>query len=220
MVTGDWLGPLRDANGRNVGNVAIAVGAVEPRPVVVAVHGAATRADWMCSAARASLGPRPFIICPHPVADLSAEASWGTPAQLGDAVERAFEALESSYGPWLDREELLYFGHSQGAMFAPAALARPGARHFRYVILFEGLPRDPSAALTDLRAAHVERLLLVSGQSGWKNGHAQLAAAARASGLAAKHAHADMGHFFNHETHTLIRSQLDWLFDDSKSWKD
>lgn len=206
-LDGDWLQPIE------FGMMAIPVGAREKRPLVVAAHGAASRPDWMCSAVRASVGPRPFVVCPHSVTPLTREASWSNPISLRSAIERAVNEVVMRFGPYVDLDDALYVGHSQGAMLAPAALALPG-RAFRHALFFEGLPRDAPAARGQLIEARVERLLLVSGQSGWRQGHARFARSFDGTSIAARHVHADVGHFWNGEVHALVRRELDWLAGD------
>lgn len=217
-LAGEWLEPLADANGQGLGSISIPVGARQPRRVVVAVHGAASRPDWMCSAVRASVGPEPFVVCPHPVSRVAAEASWSSSAQLRERVEAALEAAAQRFPRHLDGTRPVYVGHSQGAMIAPDALALPGKARFPYAIFFEGLPPAAPRARSALVTARVERLSLLSGQTGWKNGHADFAKSFRDTPVAARHVHGDVGHFMNGEAHRLIRDELGWLVGDRTSW--
>lgn len=216
MLVGDWLQPLED-EGRGVGVVAIPLGARTKRPLVVAVHGAGSLPEWMCSAARAGLGSHPFVVCPHSLPNAGALASWASPEQLATAVERAVRAAVARFPEYVDTTEAMYFGHSQGAMIAPLALGRTGV-HFRYALFFEGLPPDAPAAKAQLLRAHLERFLLVSGQGGWSQGHEQLANSFRGTPMAAKHVHGKFGHFFNEEVFVAMRRELPWLVDGATAW--
>jgi pimeloyl-ACP methyl ester carboxylesterase len=216
---GDWLRPLLDADGRTVGAVSVPIGAREARPVVVAVHGAASRPDWMCSAVRASVGPSPFVLCPHPTANITTEASWRSAAALRVAIDRAAVALVGELGPYVEREDALYIGHSQGGMIAPAALAAKGPTRFRYALFFEGLPHDRSAAKEQLLGTGIERLVLLSGQSGWKSGHRAFAASFEGTPVVATHRHIDAGHFFNGEVQATIAAEVERIVADSDRWR-
>ena len=217
MLLGDWLQPLEE-DGRGVGVVALPLGAREKRPLVVAVHGAGSAPEWMCSAARAGLGSRPFVVCPHTLANPRALASWASPEQLASAVDRAVRAAVARFPAYVDTKEVMYLGHSQGAMMAPLALAKSGVR-FRYALFFEGLPRDAPGAKAKLLGAHVERLLLVSGQGGWAAGHEQLARSFLGTALASKHVQGAFGHFFNEDVFAAMRLELPWLVDRSAAWQ-
>ncbi len=217
MLVGDWLQPLDDG-GRGVGLVAIPLGARSKRPLVVAVHGAGSLPGWMCNAARAGLGTHPFVVCPHSLADTDALASWSSPEQLAATVDRAVRAAVDRFPEYIDTTEAMYLGHSQGAMIAPVALSKTSL-HFRFALFFEGLPRDAASAKAELLHAHVERLLLLSGQGGWSHGHDQLAASFRGTSLASRHVHGTSGHFFNEEVFAAMRSELPWLVDGAPAWQ-
>jgi predicted esterase len=134
------------------------------------------------------------------------------------AVERAVRAAVARFSEYVDTADAMYFGHSQGAMIAPGALAKTGL-HFRYALFFEGLPHEAAAAKTQLLRAGVERFLLVSGQGGWSSGHEHLAKSFRGTPLAAKHVHGDSGHFFNDEVFAVMRRELPWLVDGAIAWQ-
>jgi hypothetical protein len=57
-LTGEWLQPIQNEAGHAIGVVALPLGETTPRRVIVGVHGAASRADFMCSVLRSVLGPR------------------------------------------------------------------------------------------------------------------------------------------------------------------
>jgi predicted esterase len=218
-LTGPELRPLRDGTRRTVGVVSVPLGAREKRPLVVAVHGAGSRPDGMCHAARWSLGPSPIVVCPHSIESTETEASWGSAEGLRAAIDRAVAAARTELDPYIESEGALYLGHSQGAMLAPSVLALRGRTNFRSAIFFEGLPRDAVRARADLLRARIERLFLVSGQSSWSSGHRIFAESFRGTTVAAKHAHVDAGHFMNGEVHALLRSEMAWVAADAPAWR-
>jgi hypothetical protein len=218
-LAGDWLAELRDEDGKSVGSVAIPLGARERRPFVVAVHGAGSRPDWMCGAARASIGPHPFIVCPHPGEQMTSLASWGTPLVLRRAIDRSVEALLARHRAYVEPQDALYLGHSQGSILAADALALPSNVTFRSAILFEGLPREPARARAALVHANVERLLLVSGQGGWAAGHEAFARSFEGTATRARHVHRPVGHFFNAEVFELVKSEVPWVVEGSGAWR-
>lgn len=219
-LAGDWLQPLVDADGRTVGVVALPLGAREPRPVVVAAHGALSRPDWMCGATRDSVGPWPFIVCPHPVASTTTMASWSDGRSMRSIVDRALAAARARFGARLLREEAVYLGHSQGAMSAPFALGERGdeAAPFPFGLFFEGVPHDGPGAARLLESAGMRRALLVSGQRGWGGAHEAFARNLRARRVEARHVHAGGGHFFSSRSVGTIRSMLWWLVRDAPHW--
>lgn len=218
-LQGDWIEPLRAENGQDVGMLVVPLGSREPRPFVVAVHGAAGRPDWMCGATRDTLGLHPFIVCPHPDAQLQTMASWSDAAQVRRAVERAVEAATRKYGERIRQDAPLYVGHSQGAMLAPAFFSLPGKTHFSHVLFYEGLPSSPALARKALASAGPARVLLVSGQRGWERGHAAFARDLERVGITARHRHVESGHFFGPKSIALMRTQLAWLLGDARGWE-
>src|SRR5687767_4566662 len=58
-----WLEELPLSDG-SVGYVAPPVGAREPRPLIVAVHGAGDRANWACGGWRLAASAYAFVVCP------------------------------------------------------------------------------------------------------------------------------------------------------------
>ncbi|HEY1532616.1 MAG TPA: hypothetical protein VGF76_01315, partial [Polyangiaceae bacterium] len=59
-----WLEelPLEDGN---LAYVMPPIGAREPRPLMVGVHGAGDRADWDCGGWRLGASEYPFVVCPQ-----------------------------------------------------------------------------------------------------------------------------------------------------------
>ncbi len=220
-LAGEWLRTLVDADGRTVGVVALPLGAREPRPVVVAAHGALSRPDWMCGATRDSVGPWPFIVCPHPIASTTTMASWSDGPSMRSVIERALAAAEAMFGPRLLREEAVFLGHSQGAMTGPSALGSRsgGAAPFPFGLFFEGVPHDAPGAARRLEGAGMRRALLVSGQAGWGAAHRAFAGNLRARHVEARHVHAGGGHFFSPGSVLTIRSMFWWLVRDGARWR-
>lgn len=218
---GDWLRTLIDAEGHTVGVIALPLGAREPRPVVVAAHGALSRPDWMCGATRDSVGPWPFIVCPHPIASTTTMASWSDGRTMRGVLDRALTAASAMFGARLLREEAVYLGHSQGAMSAAFALGQRGddVAPFPFGLFFEGVPHDPPGAARLLAGAGMRRALLVSGQGGWGAAHRAFAGSLRARGVEARHVHAGGGHFFSPSSVLTIRSMLWWLVRDAPQWR-
>jgi hypothetical protein len=220
-LDGEWLRTLVDADGRTVGVVAVPLGSREPRPVVVAAHGALSRPDWMCGATRDSVGPWPFIVCPHPAASITTMASWSDGRTMRGVIDRALGSARTLFGARMLRDESVYLGHSQGAMSAAFALAAPGDAEapFPFGLFFEGVPHDAPGAARLLKAAGMQRALLVSGQAGWGSAHQAFARSLRARAVEARHVHAGGGHFFSPSSVVTIRSMLWWLVRDAPHWR-
>src|SRR5262245_2305001 len=60
LVAESWLITL-PAEGFEDVFTSVPLGAAEPRPVVVALHGIQDRAEWACGEWRGAAGPHPFV---------------------------------------------------------------------------------------------------------------------------------------------------------------
>ena len=132
-LAGEWLVPL----GEDLGFVAPPVGSTEPRPVVVAVHGAGDRPDWSCSEWRAIFGPAPFIVCPRG-APMGRAFVWHSADALRAAIARATSALRDAYPGRVLAAPRVYAGFSQGAALG-ASIVEGAPSDFAYAVFLEGL---------------------------------------------------------------------------------
>jgi predicted esterase len=199
---------LHDDKNRALGVLVVPLGARGPKPLVVAVHAAWSRADWMCGAVRDAYGPDVFIACPHASYAMDQPASWQSAEQVRDRVKAMVRETEGAFGDMLDLSNNTYFGHSQGAMLSPYVLPLLKPLTFRNIVFFEGLPRELERMPQALRSVGAERVLLVSGQTGWEAGHRSFAAQLNRSGIRAKHVAGTFGHFFNPEAMQLLQAEI------------
>lgn len=219
-LSGTWIEPLFDETGKPVGMITIPLRAREPRPVIVAMHAASGRPDWMCGTTRDIAGPGPFVVCPHPIAEVTRMASWGDGPSMRLAVERAMRSALAKYAAYMRLDDIVYFGHSQSAMHAGEALtAGPRATVFHSVLLYEGAPASTREAATLLKGAGVSRALVVSGQEGWAAAHRSLAVELARLGVDARYVHAGGDHYFAGPAIPSLRENLRWLVQGSRAWE-
>jgi predicted esterase len=144
--------------------VSPALGATEPRPVVVALHGAGDRAEWSCGGWRVVASEYAFVVCPQGLKMDAERFGWDSPATIERRVEAALAAVHARFGAYVAEGPTLYVGFSQGATMAgPTLLAKKD--RFPVVALAEGgynLIRDTSF-LQRLKANGTSRLLIVCG---------------------------------------------------------
>jgi hypothetical protein len=218
-LRGEWLEELSDAAGRPVGMISIPLGARGPRPVIVAMHAASGRPDWMCGTTRDIAGGTPFIVCPHPIQALRTMASWGDGPSMRLVLDRALEGGARKYGAYMAADGLVYFGHSQSAMQSGEALtAAPGPALFRNVLLYEGAPPSIAPAARMLARSGVTRAVVVSGQVGWAVSHRSLALELERHGVHARYVHAGGDHYFGGPAIPALRESLQWLIEDAPTW--
>jgi predicted esterase len=169
-TTSPVLPPLRGEWLEHLGSEAEPVlvtpplGAVEPRPLVVGVHGAGDRPDWACGGWRLAAQAGAFVVCPQGSPMPGHSFGWSSPQALARSVERAIDVARQRYGAHVATGSVIYAGFSQGATFAEPLLRKHAAR-FPIAILAEGgyqTSRDPSFARA-YREAGGRRIALVCG---------------------------------------------------------
>jgi hypothetical protein len=125
-----WLLDL-DVPGFGSAKLAVPVGAKEPRPIVIALHGVADRPEWACGAYRGIVGGNPFVLCPRGVKrkDLSASEDRYTFTSVDDTARElraALTALKHKYGAYVATGSVTLGGFEVGAdRAAQIALQEP-----------------------------------------------------------------------------------------------
>lgn len=160
-----WLEPLPLPN-ENLAYVTPPLGAREPRPLIVAVHGAGDRPEWACGGWRLAASEFAFVVCPRGLAMDAQRFAWDSARTIAQRVQEALAAVRARYGAYLAPGAVAYAGFSQGATLAEAALLAEQDR-FPLLILAEGgynLMRD-ARFLSRIRERGTRRVLLVCGSA-------------------------------------------------------
>jgi len=131
----ELLGPADDKT--KLGVLSVPLGAREPRPLMVALHGGSDRPEWACNAWRGITGAYPILVCPHGVGTNEASLSWSSPADTRARIARAIAATRKTLGAWVrETDTVVLAGFSMGATQA-ALLAQSEPRTYRRVVLAE-----------------------------------------------------------------------------------
>jgi len=158
-----WIEHL-ELEGGHEAYVCPPIGAREPRPLIVAVHGAGDRAEWACGGWRMVAGEYAFVVCPQGMKMDSSRFGWDSAETIRKRVASAIAAARARFGEYIAEGPTLYVGFSQGATLAGPALLDP-AQSFPFIALAEGgydLLRN-RAFLGKLKARGVESVLLACG---------------------------------------------------------
>jgi len=161
-----WIEHL-DLDDNHEGYVCPPIGAREPRPLIVAVHGAGDRAEWACGGWRMVAGEYAFVVCPQGMKMDATRFAWDNGETIRHRVANAESAARARFGAYIADGPTLYVGFSQGATLAGPTLLDP-AQSFPFIALAEGgynLLRD-RAFLGKLKARGVESVLLACGTPG------------------------------------------------------
>jgi predicted esterase len=140
-LAANWLEALElDDEKLGPASVSVPVGATEPRPVVVALHGHGDRPEWACGEWRGVTHAHPFVLCPHGVparAPKGRGLSFGSIAQTTREIDLGIQALERRFPGYVARGPLVLVGFSLGAIQgSPIVSAAP--QRFPLAMLAEG----------------------------------------------------------------------------------
>jgi hypothetical protein len=196
------------------------IGATDPRPVVVALHGGSDAPEFACGEWRGTFGPWPFILCPYGVRFGSSNLyGWGTGAQPGAAAEQALTALAAHDPQHVDMRDPVLAGFSRGAMVAPAALAT-GGRAFPAAVLVEGHTNDLASAAPGMVKRGLTRILFVDSQGGnAQHARVDMTVFDRIGGVQARSVYVGpLGHGFFPKTAEGVRRGLQELLHDLPGW--
>jgi predicted esterase len=136
LAHAQWLERLELSDGDSA-LVSVPLGTTEPRPVMIAAHGAGDRPEWACGGWRGVTDAFPFIVCPQGTPTKDGRFYWRSTAQLDGLVERAVVALRDRFGAYVSKAPMLYAGFSAGAIYG-AAMVREKAAQFPVLMLSEG----------------------------------------------------------------------------------
>jgi predicted esterase len=141
--------------------VSVPLGATEPRPIVVGVHGAGDRAEWACGGYRIATGAYPFVVCPEGNPAGAGKFSTAGSVALAADIDAAVRLTREKFGRWVADGPLLYAGFSLGAIHAVPLLAKQGST-FPRVLLLEGAFHEWTPALArSFVESGGERVMLV-----------------------------------------------------------
>ena len=158
-----WIEHL-DLDGGHEAYVCPPIGAREPRPLIVAVHGAGDRAEWSCGGWRMVAGEYAFVVCPQGMKMDAMRFAWDSAETIRRRVASAIVAARARFPEYIADGPTLYVGFSQGATLAGPTLLDP-TQSFPFIALAEGgygLVQN-RAFLGKLKARGVESVLLACG---------------------------------------------------------
>jgi predicted esterase len=188
---------------------------VEPRPVIVALHGNYDRPEWACESWAEIVEGRAFVLCPRgaPRRDVPrAEDRWtyrGADAVVRE-VEAARRALVARYGARVAGGPDVWVGFSLGAhLVAELASRADGPRRIQLVEGGRTLFRHAGARRRFARAGG--RVAIVCGQRSCDAAARAASEAIVAAGGDARVRFVEVGHQRHPLMTPLLRETLDWL---------
>ena len=134
-----------------LGFVSVPVGAREPRPIMIAIHGGSDKPERACAAWRSITEAYPFVVCPRGFGGKESALGWRTTADTTERITRAVSATKKIFGSWIkDTPSVVLAGFSMGGSQV-ALLARGEPQTYRRIAVGDSA-HDPQPALTFSRA--------------------------------------------------------------------
>ena len=216
-LAGEWMQPLE-----SMGVVDFAsppLGAREPRPVVVALHGMDARPEWVCNDFRATFGPWPFLVCARGDVRSPANYSWGSTAGMRRAILRALSAAEARWPGYVRADDRVLVTYSQSATMAPALLVDPALPTFRAGFFLEGFTKHVGGYAPSMVAHGLSRAVFFATQPGNRAPAEMSAKALRRAGASAVASYGgSLGHWFTPKTVPALRTGVPPLVEGLPAW--
>ncbi len=131
--------------------VSVPLGAREPRPILIALHGGSDRPERACPAWRIAADAYPFVVCPRGWGGDEARLAWSSVADTKARIARATALVKQTFGAWVaETSSVVLAGFSRGASEV-ARVAESEPRRYRRVVIGDAA-HDPGPALGFSRA--------------------------------------------------------------------
>lgn len=213
-----WMEPVKMPQGRSA-VVTVPLGATEPRPIVIGIHGAEDRAEWACGGYRIAAHQYPFVICPQGLPAGNDKFSPGGPVRIGQDIQAAISAVRAEFGPYVAPGPIVYAGFSLGAIQGVPLVAATGTRYPRVLLIEGGHEQWTPALASTFRVTGGEMVMMVCASkdcSGYDGAVDML----KRAGIAAKVVAAGTGrHNLDGEMMSVLADNFSWLVQFDKRWE-
>lgn len=212
---------LREGD-EKVGVVSVPLGAREPRPLMIALHGGSETPERACSAWRTVTEAYPFVICPRGWGGNEARLGWRSAADANQRIARAVAAAKNTFGAWIeDTQSIVLAGFSMGGSEV-ALVAHRDPETYRRIVVGDAA-HNPRSALTFARewvARGGERALFLCTTSGCEP---SMRAAARKVAREGAHARLNIAptqvHSLSERAVQSMRRDWPWLIEGVEGWE-
>lgn len=218
LAASSWLLSL-PVPGYGAARVALPLGAREPRPLVLAIHGALDRPEWQCGSYRGIAGGRSFILCPQGDAREPSGFTLGSPEDTESELRAAISALKARFSAHVARGPVVLSALGPGVDHALAlALAEPS--FFSHLVLVNGsLARLTPAFATRFGHAGGKRVLCVCSAGGCDADAERRVQSLRPAGVDARLIAAERGQGLDAEVAQTLKRHWAWLVSSDPRWR-
>jgi pimeloyl-ACP methyl ester carboxylesterase len=209
------------AKGARVGVVSVPLGAREPRPIMIVLHGAGDRPEWECGSWRGVASAYPFVVCPRG-AGADSFLAWSSVADTKARIARAIALTKAMFGRWVrDTEAVVLVGFSMGGIQAALLAAAEPARYPRVALVESSFRPESSMAFGRPWArGGGERVVLVCTTPGCARPYRAAARNVAAhEGAARVNLVGTSSHGIFDEVVRSVRRDWPWLVDGAEGWE-
>jgi pimeloyl-ACP methyl ester carboxylesterase len=205
-----------------LGVVSVPLGAREPRPLMIALHGGSDEAEHACAAWREITEAYAFVVCPRGWGGNERRLGWKNAADTSRRITRAVEAAKKTFGAWIqETSTTVLAGFSMGAVQV-ALVARRQPQTYRRIVIGDSAHR-PRSALT-FAAAWVkgggERALFLCTTSGCEPSmRAAAKSVAREKARARLNIAPTQKHGLSEPVVQSVRRDWPWLVEGADGWE-
>lgn len=197
--------------------------ASEPRPLVVATHGAGGAPEWDCEYWIRLTKGQVFVLCLRGTPfEREAPSSfyYKNHLELGRELEAALKAVHAVYGSRLSPGAGLYSGFSQGATMGVGMIPPHGAALPHLVLIEGGYDYWSVAHAKKYRAQGGRRVLFACGTKWCSDKSEKAATWLRQAGLEARVEYAPgVGHTPMGEVMARVATALPWVVSANPAWQ-
>jgi pimeloyl-ACP methyl ester carboxylesterase len=205
-----------------VGVVSVPLGAREPRPIMIALHGGSEKSERACFAWRGITEAYPFVICPRGWGGSESRLGWRNASDTNQRIARAVAATKKTFGSWVeDTRSLVLAGFSMGGSQVAVVARRDPQTYSRIVV--GDTAHDPRAALAfagEWVTGGGERALFLCTTSGCEP---SMRAAARNVARERGHARLNIAptqvHRLSERAVQSMRRDWAWLVEGAEGWE-
>lgn len=216
---------LRSDDGKEkLGFVSVPLGAQEPRPIMVALHGGSDRPELACPAWRLAVDAYAFVVCPRGWGGNEKRLGWRGPTDSKERIARAVAATKKTFGAWVkDTPSVVLAGFSMGAAEV-ARIAETDPTTYRRIVIGD-TAHDPRPALLFSRAwasGGGERAIFLCTTSGCEpsmRAAAKRIPAQKTSASARLVVAPTQKHALSERAARSMRSDWPWLIEGAEGWE-
>ena len=165
--------------------LSVPLGATQPRPLIIALHGNNDRPEWQCRSWRAIAQRNVWVLCPRGLRRYDSAAddprfTYGSASQTAKELRAALTALKEKFQYYVAPGPVVLAGFSLGAGHA-VAIANEEPEFFSRIVLIEGGTSNWSSGVATLfRDRGGKKVLFACGQESCRT---KAVSRARLSGL-------------------------------------